>query len=234
MNWIDLTILCVLGLSVLIGLFRGLVSEVLALVIWAAAFWVAWLFGPTVSARLGMITTPMLREAAGYALCFVLVLVLGALLRFFVQRLLASTGLSGTDRLLGMVFGFVRGALIVCVLVFLCQFTSFAREPMWRQSVLLPPFQDATIWLGQQVPSSVREHFHPAAMSDSLRGKLDPTAVSSALRGRLDPSAVSNALRGKLDPAALPDALRRQPPATISTPGAAPAPATTASPSNHP
>ncbi|MBD8879606.1 CvpA family protein [Rhodanobacter sp. 7MK24] len=234
MNWIDFTILGVLGVSVLIGLFRGLVSEVLALAIWIAAFWVAWLFGPMVSAHLGMITMPMLREAAGYALCFVLVLVLGAFLRFFVQRLLVSTGLSGTDRLLGMVFGFVRGALIVCVLVFLCQLTGFTREPMWRQSMLLPPFQSATIWLGQQVPPSVRQHLNATAATNSLRDHLNPASVSSTLRGQLNSPAWSNALRGHLDPSALPEALRSQLPATISTPGAAPAPAATVSPSNHP
>ena len=234
MNWIDYTILGVLGLSVLVGLWRGLVSEVLALVIWIAAFWAAWLLGPTVSAHLEAISHPALRVAAGYALCFVLVLVLGALLRFLIHRLLVSTGLSGTDRLFGMVFGLARGVLLVCVLVFLCQFTTFTRERPWRASLLLPPFQSATIWLGQQVPPSVREHFRPAAVSDSLRGQLNPAAMTEALRGHLDPSAVSDALHGKLNPAALPEALRKQLPATISTPGAAPAPATTVSSSNHP
>lgn len=221
MNWIDYTILGVLGLSVLVGLWRGLVSEVLALVIWVAAFWVAWTCGPAVSARLDMISHPALRVAAGYALCFVLVLVLGALLRFLVQRLLVSTGLSGTDRLFGMVFGLARGVLLVCLLVFLCQFTTFTREPSWRTSLLLPPFQSATIWLGQQVPPGVREHFHPAAMSDSLRQHLDPATLSNALRGHLDPSA-------------LPGALHQPPPATISPSGTAPVPATTVPSSNHP
>lgn len=221
MNWIDLTILAVLGLSVLVGLFRGFVSEVLALVIWIAAFWFAWLFGPVVSAHLTMITMPMLRAAAGYAACFVLVLVLGAFLRFFVQRLLVSTGLSGTDRLFGMVFGFARGALIVCVLVFLCQFTSFTREPLWQQSVLLPPFQSATIWLGQQVPPSVRQHFNAAAATKALGDRLNPASVSSVLRAHLDPSALRAALRN-------------QSPATISTSGETPAPASTVPPSNHP
>ncbi|MBD8874026.1 CvpA family protein [Rhodanobacter sp. DHB23] len=234
MNWIDLAILCVLGLSVLIGLFRGLVSEVLALAIWIAAFWIAWLFGPAVSAHLGAITLPMLRVAAGYAACFVLVLVLGAILRFFVQRLLVSTGLSGTDRLLGMLFGLARGALIVCVLVFLCQLTGFTREPVWRQSALLPPFQSATIWLGQQVPPGVRQHLNAAAASNALRDHLDPATVSSTLRGQLGSPELSNALHGHLDPAALPPALRSQLPATISTPAAVPAPATSVLPSNNP
>ncbi|MGN6282393.1 CvpA family protein, partial [Frateuria sp.] len=51
MNWIDFTILAVLALSVLVGLWRGLVSEVLSLVAWVAAFWVAWTFGPVVAAH---------------------------------------------------------------------------------------------------------------------------------------------------------------------------------------
>ncbi len=182
MNWIDYTILGVLGLSVLVGLWRGLVSEVLALAIWIAAFWVAWLLGPTVSARLDMIGHPALRVVAGYALCFVLVLVLGALLRFLIHRLLESTGLSGTDRLFGMVFGLARGVLLVCVLVFLCQFTAFTREPPWRDSLLLPPFQRATIWLGQQVPPGVREHLQHAAVSDALHEHLQPAAAAEALR----------------------------------------------------
>ena len=228
MNWIDYTILGVLGLSVLVGLWRGIVSEVLALVIWIAAFWVAWLLGPTLSARLTVITLPALRVAAGYALCFVLVLVLGAILRYIVHRLLVSTGLSGTDRLLGMVFGFARGALLVCLLVFLCQFTSFTRDPLWRQSVLLPPFQRATIWLGQQVPPSVREHLDPAAAKDALREHLNPAAVSSVVRASFDSPAVTNALHRQLSPAVLSDALRKQ------LQAGSPAPAATATSPNHP
>ena len=49
MNWADYTILAVLGLSVLMGLWRGFIGEVLALACWACAFWVAWLFGPTLA-----------------------------------------------------------------------------------------------------------------------------------------------------------------------------------------
>lgn len=228
MNWIDYAILAVLGLSVLVGLFRGLVSEVLALVIWAAAFWVAWLLGPTVAARLTVITLPALRVAAGYASCFVVVLVLGAILRYVVRRLLEGSGLSGTDRLLGMLFGFVRGALLVCVVVFLCQFTGVTREPFWQQSVLLPPFQSATIWLGQQVPPDVRAHFQPNAAADALRAHLNPAAVSNAVRGQLASPAVTNAVHAALSPAALSHALA----APLSE--GAPAPAASASSPNHP
>ncbi|WP_255324846.1 CvpA family protein, partial [Rhodanobacter sp. OR444] len=159
MNWTDDIILGVLALSVFVGLWRGLVSEVLALAIWIAAFWVAWMLGPAAAARLEhVIELSSARIIVGYGLCFVVVLILGALLRFVIGRLIEGTGLSGTDRLLGMLFGFARGVLLVTLLVFLVGFTAFTRDPWWRQSVLLPHFQHMAAWLGQQVPPGVREY----------------------------------------------------------------------------
>ena len=106
MNWADYVILAVLFLSVLIGLARGLISEVLSLVIWVAAFWLAWLFGPVVATYLeGSVSLPTARAAIGYGLCFITVLLVGAVFRFIISRLVSSTGLGGMDRLFGMLFG---------------------------------------------------------------------------------------------------------------------------------
>jgi membrane protein required for colicin V production len=172
-NWTDGVILAVLALSVLIGLFRGLVAELLSLVIWVAAFWFTWAFGPVVATYLEhAITMPTARNAVAYSICFVVVLIVGALIRFVVRRLLWSAGLSGIDRLFGMVFGFMRGVLIVAVLVFLVGLTGFTREPWWRQSSLVPQFQGVAAWLGQEipasVPASVRDHLHPQEMLDKI------------------------------------------------------------------
>ncbi len=173
MNWTDGVILGVLALSVLIGLFRGLVAEVLSLAIWIAAFWATWAFGPLVSAQLEhAITMPTLRNAVGYGACFVIVLIIGALIRFAVRRLIWSSGLSGVDRMFGMLFGFLRGVLIVAAMVFLMGLTGFTREPWWQQSALVPQFQSVAAWLGQaipaNVPASVRDHLHPQEMLDKI------------------------------------------------------------------
>jgi membrane protein required for colicin V production len=170
MNWTDYIIIGVLALSVFVGLWRGLISEVMALAIWIAAFWVAWTFGPMVAERFRhLIELPSARIIVGYGLCFVAVLVLGALLRFVIGKLIESTGLSGTDRLLGMLFGFVRGVLLVSLLVFLLGLTGFSREDWWSQSILLPQFQGVVAWLGQNMPASVTEHMrHPEAMLDKV------------------------------------------------------------------
>ncbi len=174
MNGTDFVILGILGLSILIGLWRGLIAELLSLVIWIAAFWVAATFGPVVAAQLEpMISLPIARVGLGYAICFFGVLIVGALVRFATRKLIWSSGLSGIDRLFGMVFGFLRGVLLVTLLVFMLGLTGFTREMWWQQSVLLPQFQGAAAWLGQNIPASVRDHLHPAAVLDQIH----PAAV---------------------------------------------------------
>ncbi|MFC4527490.1 CvpA family protein [Dyella halodurans] len=195
MNWADYIILAVVGLSVLIGLWRGLISEVLGLVVWALAFWVAWMFGPAVAGYFEhSIQLPSARMLVGYGICFLVVLIAGALLRFLVSKLVEGTGLSGTDRLLGMLFGFARGVLLVTLAVFLLGFTAVIRDPWWNDSVLLPQFKGVAAWLGEQVPDSVRHHLNPPALLDHLPAL--PAVVpgaSPATEHKAHPAATSTA-----------------------------------------
>ncbi|MEI7036950.1 CvpA family protein [Fulvimonas yonginensis] len=190
MNWVDYTILGVLALSVLVGLWRGLVSEVLALAGWIAAFWVAWTFGPLVAARFEhSVSLPEARIVLGYGLCFVAVLALGALLRFLARRLISGIGLGGLDRLLGMLFGFVRGVLLVTLVVFLAGFTAVTHETGWRDSVLLPQFQGAAGWLGERVPQSVRRYLRPPGTLPQLPAGLPGLPAGSPAPAQTVPPA---------------------------------------------
>ena len=199
MNWLDGIILGILALSVVIGLLRGLVAEVLSLVAWIAAFWVAAVFGPDVAALFeNSISLPMARIALGYAICFFGILLLGVIVRFAARRLIWSTGLTGMDRLLGVLFGFVRGALVVTILVFLVGLTAVTREPWWQQSMLLPQFQVAAAWLGQNIPASVGDHLHPEAVLDKLKSApalQHGPARSATAPGLLDRVAPSDLLQ---------------------------------------
>jgi len=162
MNWADYTILAVLGLSVLMGLWRGFIGEVLALAIWACAFWVAWLFGPALAERFSVsISTPSVRILLAYVLCFIAVLIAGAIVTFLMRKLVEGSGLSGSDRLLGMVFGLVRGLALVVLVVLLMGFTPFPRDPWWSQSRLLPSFESGARWLGARLPSEVARYLEP-------------------------------------------------------------------------
>lgn len=228
MNWLDGIILGILGLSVLIGLMSGLVAEVLSLVTWIAAFWVAAVFGPDVAALFEhSISLPMARIGLGYAICFFGILLLGVIVRFAARRLIWSTGLTGVDRVLGVLFGFVRGVLVVTILVFLVGLTAVTREPWWQQSTLLPQFQVAAAWLGQNIPASVGEHLHPEAVLDKLKSApvLQPgPARSGTTAGALDgvaPAALLKQVDGLSE--RLHDSISGRRPAPAST-GSTPPP----------
>ena len=160
MNSADIAILAVLVLSMLFGLWRGFVREVLSLLAWVAAFWLAWLFGDRVAAFLSAyIAQPEAALIAGYVSCFVAVIVVAALVIWAIHRLMDHGGLRGGDRLLGLVFGFGRGALLVTFVVLMLGFTAIPRQAAWwRQSQLLPGFVDAAAWLGSRLPPEVTKY----------------------------------------------------------------------------
>ncbi len=168
MNWADYVILGVLGLSVLIGLWRGLISEIVAIACWVAAFWLAWAFGERLAERFTSVDVPSARLLLGYGLCFLVALIGGALISFVLRKLVAGSGLSGTDRLLGMFFGLARGMLLIVLAVMLLGFTPFPRDPWWHESRLLPGFQSGAEWLSARLPDSVGRHIDFRALLPSM------------------------------------------------------------------
>lgn len=146
-SWVDWAIIAVILVSGLISLKRGFVREALSLVIWIIAGAVAWLFGGALAEHLGgYIETPSARIIAACAILFVATLLVGALISFLLGQLVHATGLTGTDRLLGMVFGVARGALLVVVLVGLLSLGPVQQDLWWRESSLLPHFLIVADW----------------------------------------------------------------------------------------
>lgn len=139
-NWADWTIVAVVVISGLMSLTRGFVKEALSLLVWVSAFVVAFYFSDRVSVLLvEEVASPSLRYLAAFALLFVAVLLLGAVFNFVIVQLIKATGLSGTDRLLGMMFGVCRGVLIaLSVLMFAPKLIPLDQEVWWQQSKLIP------------------------------------------------------------------------------------------------
>ncbi len=148
MNWADWAIIAIFALSCVIGLIRGFVREALSLVIWICAALVAKLFGEQLSLYLiGHIETPSLRLMTAYAILFVSTLLLGAMLSYVISTLIRVTGLSGTDRLLGMIFGAIRAFIIVmAVLILLPGFLPVIEDSWWKESQLIPYFLRCEDW----------------------------------------------------------------------------------------
>lgn len=159
MVWVDYVILGIIGLSAVISLVRGFVREALSLVVWVAAFWVSWAFFRPLAAQLDWFTVPSVRLGASFAILFVATLMVGALLNFLVGQLVEKTGLSGTDRLIGVLFGAARGGVLVAVLVLLAGLTPLPNDPWWQESQLIGYFQELAIWLKTLLPEDIGAKF---------------------------------------------------------------------------
>ncbi len=151
-NWADWAILAVVVVSSLISLLRGFVREALSLVSWAVAFFIAVAFHQQmVSVLTPWVDKLYLRDILAYVLLFTTALVLGSLATHLIAEVVKRSGLSGTDRLLGMIFGTTRGMIVVlAVLVLLPSLlTGIENDQWWQRSTLIPEFLLMRDWSEQ-------------------------------------------------------------------------------------
>ena len=153
MNWADITIACIILISVLISVFRGFVREVLSLLAWVAAFWVASTFGASASVLL----EPYIVLA--FIGVLILTLMAAGLVNHLISQFMEKTGLSGTDRMLGALFGLARGAAIVIIAVLAAGLTTIPGEAWWQTSQLLAPFETAALYVLNWIPPDLAKYF---------------------------------------------------------------------------
>ena len=177
MNWPDYAILGTIAISILVGALRGFMKEVFSLVVWAAAFVIAYQYGGDVAALMDdHISLPSARTAMGFTGLFIVVLLIGGLLNYLLGRLVESTGLSGTDRLLGGVFGAARGLALVVAVLLVAGFTPIPADPWWKDSQMVQRLMPFVEWSSGFLPENVSEHleFDPqeqAARDDAEEGE---------------------------------------------------------------
>lgn len=158
MNWVDIAVIGVIVVSALVGVARGLVREVLSLVVWIAALGLGWLYHKQVAEMLvAQIAEPSVRLAAGFIGIVILVLILGAILGSVLTLIIDKVRLSGIDRALGLAFGAARGAVLVAMVVYLVSLTPIPDEPWWSQSQTIAQFQAMADWLLSMVPQDVQD-----------------------------------------------------------------------------
>lgn len=139
MSWADLFIVLICVASAVFGVWRGFAKEALSLVTWLAAIWLAWRFTWLIEPMLGeWVAAPELKIWAARVVIFVIVLVAGGLIAWFVRELIRHTGLSSTDRTLGGLFGLARGALIIGLVAMGVQLLGVDGDPWWQESRLRP------------------------------------------------------------------------------------------------
>lgn len=161
MIWVDYAIVFLILVSAVIGVFRGFIKEAFALFTWIVAIGIGLHYSRDFAVLLrDLISYPSARIATAFIFLFFMTLILGGLISFILNHLVEKTGLTGTDRLLGMLFGIVRGAVLVAVIVMLAGVTPLPEDSWWKQSLLIPPFQSLAIWLKEHIPSELMGYIH--------------------------------------------------------------------------
>lgn len=148
MTWIDYVIISLIGFSAMVSLIRGFIREALSLLTWGCAIFVVIHFYSYIAGYFTRFHDVVVRNAIAIVILFISTLFVGAISNHLIGLLVEKSGLSGTDRVLGVCFGTLRGVLIVAAIVFfLNTFTGLPRSTDWQQSQLIPQFSYIIRWL---------------------------------------------------------------------------------------
>ena len=159
MQYADVIVLAIIAISILVGAIRGFVKEAFSLAVWAAAFLIAFQYSGALAIQLeGHIELPSARTSLAFTGLFLAVLLVGGLLTFLVGKLVEKTGLSGTDRLLGGVFGGLRGVVLVLAIILFAGLTPVPQDPWWQQSRTIQSLMPLAEWSAQFLPDYILEH----------------------------------------------------------------------------
>lgn len=152
-NWVDYAILALIGFSVLMGIIRGFVREALSLVTWVTALVLGVVyFEPLSEMFTSKIPMVGLRLILAFAIIVLSTLIVGGIISHLIARLIKFTGFGATDRFVGVLFGFVRGAVVVAIGIMVVLPTPLVKDKLWQQSTLIPRIQPLSVWMRSKVP----------------------------------------------------------------------------------
>ncbi|WP_246174492.1 CvpA family protein [Pandoraea bronchicola] len=168
---VDYAAIAILIGSMLLGMLRGLVRELFNLVGWVVAFFVARAFGPAVAHWLpaDLPGGEMTQGALGFLLVLVAVVFGAGIVSALVGRMTDMIGLRPADRGLGMVFGIVRGVLLLMLLMVAAKLTALPQQPVWQHSLVRPWVEAGLERLMPYLPEPVQHYLHkPEAAMPSV------------------------------------------------------------------
>jgi membrane protein required for colicin V production len=161
--WVDYLIIIIIFISMIISLLRGFVKEALSLAGWIIAVLIGFVYmnqlALLIQPKLSSLP-PSILNLLAFSILLILSLIVAGLLNNLIAKLVEKTGLTGTDRAIGMLFGIARGMVLVGVLVLLAGFTMVPQDPWWKQSVFLVHFQQLAVMLSDFLPSDLAMKIH--------------------------------------------------------------------------
>lgn len=139
MTSIDYIIITIALVSAAAGAWRGLLREAIAVLTWVIAVFVAWHFSDVLEPYMGgALASETVRPWAARTVLFLAILVTGTIVGSVVGHFVRLSLFSGMDRLLGFVFGLIRGAMILGMLAIISHAVRLDGETWWQRSTLVP------------------------------------------------------------------------------------------------
>lgn len=182
---IDYIIIAVVLISAIVGLVRGFFREAISVATWLIAITVVYIYAGSAAEILSSkVESPVVRLLVAGAALFIAVLLLGALVSYLVSLLVQSTGLSGTDRVFGMVFGGVRGFILLALLLVLAVgLLPIEQESWWSDSRLIPYVERVVVLLHDILPPELGDYLKYDPESGNLPTELpaEPPATDPAI-----------------------------------------------------
>lgn len=171
LNLLDIILIVGIVFSVLVGFLRGFIREILSILCWVIAFWVAYTFLSFGESLFEQHLPEGLRGIAGFIVIFIITLLIASIVSAILYRLFSATGITGTDRTLGGLFGFLRAVLIVSVIIALVGATTLPRSDWWQQSALIQYFIPISDMIVDLLPQSVRSQLGHDSMTTPVGGE---------------------------------------------------------------
>ncbi len=157
MTGLDFAALAIVGLFFLLGLKRGFVREAISLSAWLAAFLLAGRLAQWLGPYLPGMTESGLRDAVAMGLAFIVIVLLAMALSMALHGLVKAAGLSLEDRLLGSVFGLLRGGVALVLLVLMSGLTALPQTDIWQRSTLRMPLESLALNFRPLLPDALAE-----------------------------------------------------------------------------
>ena len=176
---IDYGIAAVIALSALMGLMRGFVREAMSLVTWVTAITIAAIYGETVASWFNTISMSGVRLVLAFVLIVLATLIAGGVLSHLISKLIRSTRFSITDRIIGIIFGLARGAVVIALAIIMIKASGISYDTLAKNSILAPRIEPIALWLEEKLPEDIKKlspHFKP----EDLTGAKNPTSPSNS------------------------------------------------------
>lgn len=192
MNWVDFVIIGIIGVSVVVSFFRGFLREALSLLVWGLAIYFSLAYygalEPLLPSGYGLPSTVRL-VLSGIAILLG-VLIVGGIFTWIIGSIFDKSGMSGTDRVVGILFGGLRGVALVVIIVLIVSYLPFKDEPWWKQSTVVPHFTEMAEWVNERLPDEIPAYFEKYVESSEESSKAKTKASAASADAAVPPAEI--------------------------------------------